>query len=61
LTTRHELEVALARAEARLQHAVKELAVVGVNKDTATDNLNKARADCRDARAALTRLENAEH
>jgi hypothetical protein len=61
LTTRHTLEVALAMAEAKLQLAVRELAVVGANRDTAGETLDKARAGCRDARAALTRFDRAQH
>jgi hypothetical protein len=61
LTTRHTLEVALAKAEATLNLAVKELAAVGVNKDSATEHLTKSRASCREARAALNRFEKAHH
>jgi hypothetical protein len=61
LTTRHILETALANAEAALQRAVNALAVVGADRDAAGDTLNKARATCRDARAALNRLDKARH
>ena len=36
------------------------MAAVGADRDTAGENLNKARASCRDAHAALTALDNAE-
>jgi len=57
---RRTLEVALARAEANLQHAVTILANVGADRAIASDNLDKARANCRHAHAALTKLERAE-
>ena len=61
MTTRHTLEVALAKAEARLNLAVKELAAVGANKEGATEHLTKARTACREARAALNSFERAHH
>jgi multidrug resistance efflux pump len=60
LTTRPVLEAALAKAEARLQRAVREQSLPGANRDATAEALHKARADCRDARAALTRWERTE-
>ncbi|OFZ97277.1 MAG: hypothetical protein A3H35_09485 [Betaproteobacteria bacterium RIFCSPLOWO2_02_FULL_62_17] len=60
VTIRHTLEVALAKAEANLQHAVTRLANVGGDRAIASDNLDKARASCRNAHAALTKLDHAE-
>jgi hypothetical protein len=55
-TTRQTLEVALAKAEANLQQAVTKLAAGGADRAPASDNLDKARANCREAHAALTKL-----
>jgi uncharacterized membrane protein len=60
LTSRQKLEVTLARAEANLQRAVTKLATVGVDQAAASDSLDKARASCRHAQAALTSHDNAE-
>ena len=60
VSRRETLEAALAKAEAQLQRAVTGLAAVGADRDAAGDVLNRARASCRDARAALTAFNNAE-
>lgn len=60
MTKRKNLETAVANAEALLKHAVKELADGGGFRNNATENIEKARANCREARAALTKLERAE-
>ena len=60
MATRKTLQVALAAAEANLQHAVAELAAAGGDRGPASQNLDKARADCRFAKAALVQLDMAE-
>jgi len=60
LTKRKALEDALAKAESHLRHAVKELADGGGFRNTATEDIDKARASCREARAALNKLDRAE-
>ncbi len=59
MTRRNHLEGALARAEAELQLAVTKLAADGAH-GAAKDVLDKARANCRLAHAALTDFNNAE-
>jgi hypothetical protein len=53
MLTRQMLELALAKAEANLHLAVNELAVPGCDRGVANERVNKARADCRSAYAAL--------
>lgn len=60
MTRRQTLEAALARAEADLKVAVTEHAAAGSDRFTAGDTLDKARATCRSAHAALMDLDNAE-
>ena len=60
MTRRKELESALAKAEANLQRAVTLLATPGVDQSAAGDELAKARANCRLARAAINELDNTE-
>lgn len=60
MTRRKTLEDALARAEADLQRAVTLLAADGADRSDAKDVLEKARASCRVAHAALTEFNNAE-
>jgi hypothetical protein len=60
MTRRKTLESALARAEAALQRAVTLLAADGADRGAAGDSLDKARANCRLAHAALADFDNAE-
>ena len=60
MTRRESLEGALARAETELQLAVTQLAAGGADRVAAKDVLDKARANCRVAHAALTDFNNAE-
>lgn len=60
MTRRKTLEGALAKAEADLQRAVTQLAAEGAERGDAKDVLDKARASCRAAHAALTEFNNAE-
>jgi hypothetical protein len=61
VSTTKALESILAKAESHLQQAVKLLAGGAGDQSTAREAVEKARANCRDARAALTRVERAEH
>jgi hypothetical protein len=60
VTRRQRLEAALTRAEEDLQTAVTVHAAAGTDRFTASDTLDKARATCRSAHAALTELNNSE-
>lgn len=53
--TRKVLEETLARAEAYLQNAVKVLASGHGDASAASEKVDKARANCRVARAALSK------
>ncbi len=56
MTTQEILESTLAKAVANLQRAVDALAVPGCDQSAANEDLNKARASCRSAYAALNGL-----
>ena len=56
MTIREELEAALGKAEADLTDAVINSAKVGADRVEAHANLDKARAHCRQLRAALVEL-----
>jgi hypothetical protein len=55
VTKRKELEAALAKAEAALAIAATIAAKIDQGQDKAIDNLEKARAYCRQAHAALVK------
>jgi hypothetical protein len=60
LSHREELEVALAEAEARLAEAVEVRARLDTDAAEANSRIERARALCRHARAALIELDHAE-
>jgi multidrug resistance efflux pump len=61
VTKREELEAALAEAEAALAAAAVDTARIGIDRVGADANLEKARACCRQIRAALVKLSRAEY
>lgn len=60
MSHREELEAALAEAEAQLAEAVEVRARLDTDAAEANAGIERARALCRHARAALTELEHAE-
>jgi hypothetical protein len=58
VTKQQSLEEALAKAEAVLHTTVARLAKQSGDRGDASDSLDKARANCRQAHAALTAFKN---
>lgn len=60
MTRRQKLEQTLARAEAELRSAVALSVGNGADRFKTSEAVDKARASCRQARAALTEFEMSE-
>jgi multidrug resistance efflux pump len=60
VTKREELETVLAKAEAALVNTVTDAAKVDANRAEADAKVHKARARCRQLRAALDELNRSE-